>query len=939
MVRGTLVCAIVVLMLLPGRAQASSNVLDDARALAGSGRHKEALALLEVAVPRFARAGDRAAEAEAELLRSTSLRALADRPAAMQAAERAVSLSTAPSLQVRALTQMARIHSDGGQEMLASGLLTRARGLAERSGDAKLAMQVGEARAANARALGNSAEAVGAFDDVIAAADRAGSLDYSIRGRTGRSTALLGLGRFDEALADGERAFTLAARAPVRLRASATFALAQVHAHLWNLDRAAELWEQSIVLYREAGLQIGVALSLRQSMDTWFALRDFDRAFADGSAALALYERAGSQGSMPDTLARLALIQARRGDLAQAADLASRARAASAGVPARRLVFIENDLGLVELFSNRPDRAAAMFARVLAAARDQSDAEYEWRALYGLGRAALAQDRAPEAQAHLEVAAALVDRMRTALPAPAQRGSFMSQRVMVHEALIDALMARSTAPDDWFARRAFDVAETARARALADQLAEAESRDSSPELQQIAAQEAESSRRLSAIQKALGAEHDAARRAGLMATLSQAEREHDSLIARARRDNPRRAAMAWPRSATTAAARSLLRPEEAIVAFALGDQQSWAWAMRSSGLIAYRLPPAREIDELVKQVRSAAMQGSADDLRRAGGAAVRALFGPAASLLRDATRLIVIPDGSLHRLPLAALPDLDGRWMIERRALSTAPSVTVLTSLRERRSAPPRQLLAFAAPRGLAAGGAQPLRGAGALPVLANAEFEAREAVRLARGDSAMRLPAREQDVREASVASYRVLHFAAHALVDERVPRRSAILVEAAGHDDGLLQLNEIAHLQLDAPLVVLAACRSQMGRALRGEGLLSLSRAFLQAGARGVVASLWDVADTDSRRLMRAFYEHARTGVAADEALRRAQVDQLRRSARPARWAAFVVSGDASAQVLEPQATTRHAQRPLLAAGGTVALLLVVGVFGITRRTPRAA
>lgn len=942
MVRGTLFCALVVLACPAYTAAASVQAaatgargrLDDARALAGAGRHKEALAVIARAVPRVAQAGDRASEAEAELLRSSSLRAIADRPAALASAERALTLSAAADLQVRALTQIARLHSDDGQETKAAEVLQRAWTIAGRAGDATLTIQVGEARAANARARGNGADAARAFADVIEAADRAGSLDYRIRGRTGRSSALLGLGRFDEALVDGERAYALAASAPVRLRASATFALAQVHAHLWNLDRAAQLWDQAVSLYREAGLQIGVALSHRQAMDTWFALRDFDRALKEGSAALALYETAGSQGSLPDTLARLALIQARRGDAAASVGLAARARAASEGVPARRLVFIENDLGLVELYGGRPEAAGALFERVRATARAQGDVEYEWRGSYGLGRAALAAGRPSEAQAHLRAAADLVERMRRALPAPEQRATFMSQRVMVHDALIEALMARSTASGDWYARRAFDVAETARARALADQMAETSAREADSGLRRIAAQEAAASRHLSSIQKSLHDATEPPRREALAAQLARAEQEYESLAARARRENPRRASMAWPQPITAAGAARLLAEDEALVEFTVGDQGGWAWALRAGQLVTYPIPSAREVDDIVRRVRRVATSGEARGLRDEGAAAVRMLLEPAAHLLRGARRLIIVPHGALHRMPFAALPGFGGGWLIETHALSVAPSATVLGALRAQPVAATRRLLAFAAPAGRSAPGEPRARGADGLAPLINAEAEAREAARLAAGDSAVRVPAREEDVKHADAGGYRVLHFAAHALVDERVPRRSAIVLAPGGADDGLLQVNEIPHLRLDAQLVVLAACRSQMGRAMQGEGLLSLSRAFLHGGARAVVASLWDVSDADSRRLMQAFYRHVRTGVPSDEALRRAQIELTRMSGSPARWSAFVVSGDARVAALDPAPETWRAGDVVATAGALMLLLVAAGAVWIDRR-----
>src|SRR5688500_829075 len=134
MVRFTrLVCVLIVLTAGSAsarRAQAVAVTADgplaQARAMAASGKHRAAVAVLAAAIADFARAGNRVAEAEAELLRGTSLRALADRDAAARAVERALSLSNAADIQVRGLTQLARLHSDAGRENEAAVLLQRA---------------------------------------------------------------------------------------------------------------------------------------------------------------------------------------------------------------------------------------------------------------------------------------------------------------------------------------------------------------------------------------------------------------------------------------------------------------------------------------------------------------------------------------------------------------------------------------------------------------------------------------------------------------------------------------------------------------------------------------------------------------------------------------------------------------------------------------------
>jgi CHAT domain-containing protein len=219
---------------------------------------------------------------------------------------------------------------------------------------------------------------------------------------------------------------------------------------------------------------------------------------------------------------------------------------------------------------------------------------------------------------------------------------------------------------------------------------------------------------------------------------------------------------------------------------------------------------------------------------------------------------------------------------------------------------------------------------AASLGTLALASQEVHDARRLlgARQEDTLVGPAAtEMVLKTVDARRYRILHFAAHAVVDEIVPRRSAVLLTASDRDDGLLQVNEIANLSLNADLVVLAACRSQLGRLVRGEGLLSLSRAFIHAGARGVMATLWDVSDSETAWLMRRFYEEIGDGRAPDEALRRAQLSAIEAGgarASPAQWAAFVMAGEAGSPIFA--ASDRRLTSWVPAATGIVVLLGLV-------------
>lgn len=102
---------------------------------------------------------------------------------------------------------------------------------------------------------------------------------------------------------------------------------------------------------------------------------------------------------------------------------------------------------------------------------------------------------------------------------------------------------------------------------------------------------------------------------------------------------------------------------------------------------------------------------------------------------------------------------------------------------------------------------------------------------------------------------------------------------------------------MRLDADLVTLSACKSGMGGEVRGEGLIGLTRAFQFAGARSVVASLWDVSDRTTAALMVRFYAYLKSGKSKDEALRQGQVDLISSpagfTAHPYHWAAFQLIG----------------------------------------------
>lgn len=266
-----------------------------------------------------------------------------------------------------------------------------------------------------------------------------------------------------------------------------------------------------------------------------------------------------------------------------------------------------------------------------------------------------------------------------------------------------------------------------------------------------------------------------------------------------------------------------------------------------------------------------------DELREEAAALRRVLIEPLRPHLAGVRELIIVPDRQLHALPFAALWNENTRqYLIEEFTLRFAPSATLSRGFA---AVPPQQTtLVVADP---------PAAPYPQLPASRD------EAVHIAATYGGATLLAGDAATRAAFIERARdstLIHFAGHANSDAALSH-GALLFAAAGNDSGILGSSEVAQLRLEhSPLVVLAACGTLRGDALHVAGMSSLSRAFLVAGARGVVGTLWEIDDDVSAQLFRGFHAHLRAGMPPAEALRAAQVETLRspdpRLGHPATW-----------------------------------------------------
>jgi CHAT domain-containing protein len=288
---------------------------------------------------------------------------------------------------------------------------------------------------------------------------------------------------------------------------------------------------------------------------------------------------------------------------------------------------------------------------------------------------------------------------------------------------------------------------------------------------------------------------------------------------------------------------------------------------------------------------------------------------PGPLLPAQSTRLIIIPDGKLHFLPFESLVDSTGGFLLQSHVVSYASSATFLRSLRikSRYPRPRRTLLALGgvpyqdqmdAISANASRGLEQLFGAQLRNLPSTGDevaalsklFPEKTTVLLGAG-------ATETMFKAQPLADFKILHLAVHALADDYFPDRAALILghDKNSKDDGLLQAREIMALRLNADLVTLSACDTAFGKLEGEEGVRSLEEAFLIAGARSVVASLWNVEDHSTTSLMTSFYAHVAQGEGKAAALTHAKLDFIRdnQSPSPFYWAGFVMVGEGSSSV----------------------------------------
>ena len=417
----------------------------------------------------------------------------------------------------------------------------------------------------------------------------------------------------------------------------------------------------------------------------------------------------------------------------------------------------------------------------------------------------------------------------------------------------------------------------------------------------------------------------------LMQSTSALEREQllDQLV-----EDERRLGLAWTKGDTRnqrlpvqpsslGLVQHDLNPDEVLLEYVLDDPYSYCVSISRSQAFVRVLPAGRKqiekwAQEYIGEIRA---RGLGTDLAKR---LYQLLLKPIPEAKNHA-RLVIAPDGILNLLPFEALEDQDGQYLVKSRTVSYVPSGTILDVLRrvEMPERAPKPLLAVGDVAYENQGGAGKLltsptsvrgrieRGLADLSGIALSDLpqtleEVERIGGIAGPDAVVLLGknATETAFKQEPLADFRVLHLAVHGFADTQYPERSALVlgVDPKSADDGLLQVREIIRLHLNAQLTTLSACDTGVGKFEGQEGISNLVGAFLVAGSKSVVATLWSADDISASAIMERFYQRLAQGESASSALRDAKLGMLAQygdQLSPFYWAGFIPVGETSSPI----------------------------------------
>jgi len=581
---------------------------------------------------------------------------------------------------------------------------------------------------------------------------------------------------------------------------------------------------------------------------------------------------------------------------------------------------------------------------------------------YALGRLELKREKYAQAEDYLSRSIQITERIHRI---PTSRDLSVAFFGSVHDryqAYIESLMGKhGSDPARALDVKAFEASEAARARSLAEFL-RATYNDFAPGVDPELAQR-EKSLRQSIWQKAdyrsqlLSSKettNSLNELKSVNAELSQMEAEYSQLIETINQRYPAYKQITQPTAWDLRRIQTeIIKDDQTLLLeYSIGARKSYVWAVTRDQIKAFEIPGEEAITEAARKVSALlALPPTSDNdskLRQASQELSRMILSPVSAELNKRV-VIVVADGALNYIPFQVLPLPSGNEpLVAKYEIVNAPSASILGDLRQERAqrpVPAKLLAAFGDPVFYSTSTAHNAEKPGDQLIAAQTGdsrwhstlrdielnrdsfdptvitplfYAARELTNLrdlAGGEGMVlsEFAATRERLLNTDLSQYAMLHLATHGFLDPKRPEYSGLLLSTVNSQgkqiDGFVGLQDIYQLRAPVLMVVLSACQTALGKDVRGEGLIGMTRGFMHAGASSVVASLWNVDDGATAELMKRFYSNLlQQGMTPAEALRAAQnsIRQEPEWASPYYWGAFTIQGEYQ-QIIKPVAHTQ--------------------------------
>ena len=517
---------------------------------------------------------------------------------------------------------------------------------------------------------------------------------------------------------------------------------------------------------------------------------------------------------------------------------------------------------------------------------------------------------------------AVIEKIRSGINLEELKATYFGtdRRIEAYQGIIDLLIKLyQKDPEKSYGTEAFNYLERAKARSFLDSIEVSKINISEGINQQFLNQETELMNEISKLYiKLLTPQLSLEQRNNINKELENYEEQLESLKREIRTASPAYANLRYPKTITLSETQNgLLDKETAVFAYIVAKENSYAFVITRNQLKIFPLPERKEIQRLVREYLTAITDVQNKDFHL-GYRLFNDLVRPGLDE-NKIKKIIFVPDDVLYFLPFETLLTKKNsrEWLIKNYNIAYVPSLSSLRELIDRKNTsglrPQKDILAIGDPSfgaheiEIPTGGNNDIYqnySSNADYKFSRLKYSGVEIEKIAslfksnKRDILERKQASEENVKRQNLSDYKIIHFATHALIDDKKPARSAIVLSLDPNpkEDGFLQMREVFNLKLNADLVTLSACQTGLGQLIRGEGIEGLNRAFFYAGASSVMLSLWAINDQASYQLLERFYFHLRSSESISTALRKAKLEMIGSGVlgHPYYWGSFIVTGE---------------------------------------------